>query len=153
MFLPFQLLYSTILTEAEMLLFCCHSISKIRLVEKCLKNLHFSHSDLLSKLPKVVQILMLMFVRYLKYVKQNRVWFWHKQINIYFLLPSMCFVILSAVCYKDDANNFLGFHKLYYCKCSRVYIFWSPTISFVVWFICYVISYMRIDWFQVIISL
>lgn len=77
--------------------------------------------------------------------------FCHKQINIYFLLSSMCFVLLSAVCYKKDANNFLGFHKLYYCKCSCVYIFSSPTIPFVTWFIRYVISYMSIDWFQVII--
>lgn len=34
----------------------------------------------------------------------------------------MCFVILSAVCYNDNTYNFLGFHKLYYCKCSCVYI-------------------------------
>lgn len=48
--------------------------------------------------------------------------FWHLQISSYFLLYSTCFVILSAVCYNDDADNFLGFHKLYYCKCSCVYI-------------------------------
>lgn len=70
--------------------------------------------------------------------------FWHLQISSSFLLHSACFVILSAVCYNDDANDFLGFHKLYYCKCSCVYILWRSTIPFVVWFLRHVISY--IDW-------
>lgn len=45
----------------------------------------------------------------------------------------MRFVILSAVCY-NDTDNFLGFHRLYYCKCSCVYILQRATVAFVVCF-------------------
>lgn len=47
---------------------------------------------------------------------------WHLQVQHVSLRYRMCFVILSAVCYKVDTDNFLGFHRLYYCKCSCVYI-------------------------------
>lgn len=60
-----------------------------------------------------------MFFRYLKRVKQNHCTIFEstEKFIIHFVL---CYIKCS---YKDDdTNTFLGFHKLYYCKCSCVYI-------------------------------
>lgn len=60
------------------------------------------------------------------------------------LLIKLQFVI------KKDGGDFLGSHELYYCKCSCVYILETKrsTMTFVVWFIRHIISYVSIIEFE-----
>lgn len=62
---------------------------------------------------------------------------WHLQVQHLSLCYRMRFVILSAVCYKVDTNSFLGFHRLYYCKCSCVYILQRSTVALLCVFLAF----------------